>query len=102
MLSLRESFFPVLVDARLAPAEAEEETTERYDKNTTAIMILKRNILNLLTFRRCTHNNKDFIENLEGHLESLEIRITSRSNLIQKGNGYTGWIDAGISIGYEF
>ena len=48
------------------------------------------------------YGDKDFIENLEGHLESLEIRITSRSNLIQKGNGYTGWIDDGISIGYEF
>ena len=32
----------------------------------------------------------------------IELRITSRSNLISKNNGVTGWIDAGVSIGYEF
>jgi len=32
----------------------------------------------------------------------IEIRITSRSNLISKDKGITGWLDAGISIGYEF
>ena len=32
----------------------------------------------------------------------IELRITSRSNLISKNEGVTGWIDAGVSIGYEF
>ena len=32
----------------------------------------------------------------------VELRITSRSNLISKDEGATGWLDAGISIGYEF
>ena len=32
----------------------------------------------------------------------MELRITSRSNLISKNKGVTGWIDAGVSIGYEF
>ena len=32
----------------------------------------------------------------------IELRITSRSNLINKDEGITGWLDAGISIGYEF
>ena len=32
----------------------------------------------------------------------MELRITSRSNLISKDEGITGWLDAGVSIGYEF
>ncbi|MFL2983338.1 MAG: hypothetical protein ACJZ12_02985 [Candidatus Neomarinimicrobiota bacterium] len=32
----------------------------------------------------------------------IELRITSRSNLISKDKGITGWLDGGISIGYEF
>ena len=32
----------------------------------------------------------------------IELRITSRSNLINKNEGITGWLDAGVSIGYEF
>ena len=32
----------------------------------------------------------------------IELRITSRSNLINKDKGTTGWLDGGISIGYEF
>ena len=32
----------------------------------------------------------------------VELRITSRSNLISKDEGVTGWLDGGISIGYEF
>ena len=32
----------------------------------------------------------------------IELRITSRSNLISKNEGVTGWIDAGVSLGYEF
>ena len=30
------------------------------------------------------------------------MRITARSNLIQKAEGATYWVDMGISIGYEF
>ena len=46
----------------------------------------------------------DLIEDYEEYIESLELRVTSRGNIIQKndGNGYTEWIDLGISIGYEF
>ena len=44
----------------------------------------------------------EIIESLEEYLESVEIRLTTRSNLIQKPDGATGWFDAGISIGYEF
>ena len=32
----------------------------------------------------------------------IELRITSRSNLISKDEGITGWVDGGVSIGYEF
>jgi len=32
----------------------------------------------------------------------VELRITSRSNFISKDKGITGWLDAGVSIGYEF
>ena len=32
----------------------------------------------------------------------IEIRVTSRSNVISKDEGTTGWLDAGISIGCEF
>lgn len=48
------------------------------------------------------YGDKDIIESFEEYLESVELRITSRSNLIQKSDGATGWLDAGISIGYEF
>ena len=41
---------------------------------------------------------KDFKE----YFESFEMRITGRSNLIQKKNGVTAWIGSGISFGYEF
>lgn len=35
--------------------------------------------------------------------ESIEMRITSRANIVQKEEGgSTYWIDAGISLGYEF
>ena len=35
--------------------------------------------------------------------ESFEIRITSRANIFKsKDKGVTGWLDAGVSIGYEF
>jgi len=48
------------------------------------------------------YGDKDIIESLEDYLESIELRVTSRSNLIQKSDGATGWLDAGLSIGYEF
>jgi len=49
-----------------------------------------------------------FVEAIEEQIEGLEVRITSRSNIVQKeksaydAGGATGWIGAGISIGYEF
>jgi hypothetical protein len=48
------------------------------------------------------YGDKEIIESFEEYLESVELRITSRSNLIQKSDGATGWLDAGLSIGYEF
>ena len=48
------------------------------------------------------YGDTEIIESLEEYLESIELRITTRSNLIQKPDGATGWLDAGISIGYEF
>jgi len=41
-------------------------------------------------------------ESLEPHIEALEVRFTSRANIVQKKDGTTGWIDGGVSIGYEF
>ena len=35
--------------------------------------------------------------------ESFEVRLTARNNIVQKdGGGFTGWIGAGLSLGYEF
>ena len=35
--------------------------------------------------------------------ESFEVRLTTRNNIVQKdGGGFTGWIGAGLSLGYEF
>ena len=42
------------------------------------------------------------IRDIEEQLNAFEIRITARSNLIQKAEGATYWIDMGISFGYEF
>ena len=44
----------------------------------------------------------ELVENLEDQIESFEMRITGRANLIQKNEGSTGWLGLGISIGYEF
>ena len=44
----------------------------------------------------------EFVENLEDQIESFEMRVTGRANLIQKNEGSTGWLGLGISIGYEF
>ena len=47
--------------------------------------------------------DSDFIEEYEEMIESFEIRLTSRANIVQKEEGGgTYWLDAGISIGYEF
>ena len=42
------------------------------------------------------------IRDIEKQLSAFEMRITGRSNLIQKAEGATYWIDIGISFGYEF
>ena len=43
------------------------------------------------------------VDNFEDQIEALEIRLTSRSNIIQKNEGgSTYWADLGISFGYEF
>ena len=45
----------------------------------------------------------EFIDNLEEQIEALELRITSRANIVKKTDGgTTGWIGGGISFGYEF
>ena len=45
----------------------------------------------------------EFIDNLEEQIEALELRITSRANIVKKTDGRTtGWIGGGISLGYEF
>jgi hypothetical protein len=52
--------------------------------------------------RKFEDNN--LVDNYKEYIESLELRVTSRGNIIQKndGEGYTEWVDLGISIGYEF
>ena len=54
------------------------------------------------------------VESLEEQIEAFEIRFTSRANIVQKEQrindegviteegGATGWVGAGISLGYEF
>ena len=54
------------------------------------------------------------VESLEEYIEAFEIRFTSRANIVQKKQrkndegviteegGATGWVGAGISLGYEF
>jgi len=54
------------------------------------------------------------VESLEEQIEAFEIRFTSRANIVQKeksvgdggeildAGGATGWVGAGISLGYEF
>ena len=47
--------------------------------------------------------DSDFIEDYEEMIESFEIRLTSRANIVQmEEGGGTYWLDAGISLGYEF
>ena len=48
------------------------------------------------------------VESLKEQIEAFEIRFTSRANIVQKAKsatdagGATGWVGAGISLGYEF
>ncbi len=45
----------------------------------------------------------DFISDNEDFFEALEMRVTGRSNVVQKEDGgTTGWLGAGVSFGYEF
>ena len=47
--------------------------------------------------------DNNFINEYEELLESLEIRVTSRLNIVKKNDGlYTYWFGGGISLGYEF
>ena len=46
--------------------------------------------------------NFDINASLVPHIEALEVRFTTRANMVQKKDGTTGWIDAGVSFGYEF
>jgi len=49
------------------------------------------------------YGDYSIVDILEDHLESFEIRFTTRSNIVKKTDGlWTGWIGAGISFGYEF
>ena len=44
--------------------------------------------------------DSNFIEDYEEMIESFEIRLTSRANIVQKEEGgSTYWLDAGISLG---
>tara|TARA_B100001029_G_scaffold43182_1_gene33876 strand:- start:175 stop:564 length:390 start_codon:yes stop_codon:yes gene_type:complete len=45
----------------------------------------------------------DFISDNEDFFEAIEMRVTARSNVVQKEDGgTTGWLGAGVSFGYEF
>jgi len=54
------------------------------------------------------YGDVSFVESFEEQIEAFEIRFTSRANIVQKEKneydegGFTGWIGAGISLGYEF
>ena len=44
-----------------------------------------------------------FIEDYEEYILSIEMRITTRANLVKKTDGlYTYWLGGGVSFGYEF
>ena len=49
-------------------------------------------------------DGNEIVDNYKEYIESIELRLTSRGNIIKKndGMGYTYWIDLGFSIGYEF
>ena len=63
--------------------------------------------INLLLTSGKFHAKSGFIigGNIDAPLENfpLIIRASSRANIVQKNiEGATGWIDLGLSIGYEF
>ena len=47
--------------------------------------------------------DSNFMQDSKEVIESFEIRLTSRANIVQKKEGgSTYWMDAGVSFGYEF
>ena len=49
------------------------------------------------------YGDVEFVENMEGVIEALEIRVTGRANTVKKyDGGITYWLGGGISLGYEF
>jgi len=54
------------------------------------------------------YGDMPIVESLEDQIEAFEIRFTTRANIVQKEQsdydqgGFTGWVGAGISLGYEF
>ena len=49
------------------------------------------------------YQDNNFITEYEELLQSFEIRLTIRSNIVKKNDGlYTYWLGGGISFGYEF
>ena len=49
------------------------------------------------------YGNLNFIKNNSELIESIELRLTSRANAVNKEeDGWTGWIGGGFSLGYEF
>ena len=49
------------------------------------------------------YGDVEFVENMEGVIEALEIRVTGRANTVKKKDGgITYWFGGGISLGYEF
>ena len=47
--------------------------------------------------------DSNFMQDFKEVIESFEIRLTSRANIVQKKEGgSTYWMDAGVSFGYEF
>ena len=49
------------------------------------------------------YGDVEFVENMEGVIEALEIRVTGRANTVKKyDGGTTYWLGGGISLGYEF
>ena len=50
-----------------------------------------------------TFEDKDIIQNYEDYIQSLEMRVTARGNIVKKNDGlYTYWFGGGVSFGYEF
>lgn len=55
------------------------------------------------TFILKVFGDKEIIQNYEEYIQSLEMRITTRGNIVKKNDGlYTYWFGGGLSFGYEF